>query len=193
MSASDWSITALTAALVIITGYYAWQNRRMVRVMERAQVLAIRPKLALTFRHPGPTYSEIAVVNVGTGPALNVDVVLIFEAAAGTDVQRRWRASAVAPSEEHLFLAPQTPDGKPMYRNDLVGAFSRIRLSGSMEDGLRNRVAVDEVVDDLAEWAKLLEDADQRWVEDPMDRIDATFKKLLAEVAKIGTNIGSKR
>ena len=26
---SDWAIVALTAALVIITGYYAWQNKRM--------------------------------------------------------------------------------------------------------------------------------------------------------------------
>lgn len=32
---TDWPIIGLTAALVLITGYYAWQNKRMVEELRR--------------------------------------------------------------------------------------------------------------------------------------------------------------
>jgi hypothetical protein len=48
MGAMDtaWAIVALTAVLVVVTGYYAWQNRQMVLEMRRARDLAIETRQA---------------------------------------------------------------------------------------------------------------------------------------------------
>lgn len=44
----DTAIVLLTAALVLVTGYYAWQNHQMVQEMRRSRELSVAPKLVLS-------------------------------------------------------------------------------------------------------------------------------------------------
>src|SRR5947209_8071758 len=64
----------LTAALILVTGYYAFQNRRMVGEMRRAREVAVMPKLAIEFAFFGPMNVNVAIKNIGPGVALDVDV-----------------------------------------------------------------------------------------------------------------------
>jgi hypothetical protein len=80
---TDWPTAGLTAALVIITGYYAWQNRRMAEAMHRQNELSTRPVVVASIAEvpsdrawPG---GRLTIRNIGVGPALFVrlnDVVL---------------------------------------------------------------------------------------------------------------------
>lgn len=69
-------LAALTAVLIVITAYYAWQTRRAVVEMQRARQLSVRPKLVIAIEMPDPTIGRIAIKNVGAGAALDVDVTL---------------------------------------------------------------------------------------------------------------------
>lgn len=44
----DGAIAVLTLALVVITGYYAWQNRQMVDEMRLSREASARPHLGLS-------------------------------------------------------------------------------------------------------------------------------------------------
>ena len=96
---TDWPIVSLTGALVLITGYYAWQNKRMVdqnarmvqelrlqreemrqqlNEMRRQTLLQVRPFLALRLTDTG-----FRIDNIGRGVARDVRVrdVRVSEAA----------------------------------------------------------------------------------------------------------------
>lgn len=71
-------ITFLTGALVVITAYYAWQNRRMVQELRRQNQMAVEPRLILRlgsimlggkagYVEPRPI---LEMENIGRGPAL---------------------------------------------------------------------------------------------------------------------------
>ncbi len=75
------AIETLTGALVLITGYYAFQNRQMAVEMRRSREATVRPKLAVDVHLLTPMYAMARVTNVGQGPALDVDVELAFEPA----------------------------------------------------------------------------------------------------------------
>ena len=51
----------LTAALVLVTAYYAWMNRRAVSEMKAARDATLLPKLALEFHRLGPNVVDLAI------------------------------------------------------------------------------------------------------------------------------------
>ncbi len=104
---SEDVLTLLTGALVIITAYYAWQNHRMVKEMREARRLSVLPKLAISIFMHGPTFGMPRLVNVGQGPALDVDINLVFSRRDGSGVEERtWKAGVMPPGETHDFMPP---------------------------------------------------------------------------------------
>ncbi len=161
----DWSTPILTAVLVAITAFYAWQTRKMVGEMWRARLLSVLPKLVIDFRHRGAGFAEIVVRNVGQGPALDADLELTFEPLPGSALQRvsrPWRTSVIAPGEEHRFYPPDNAIGHPMHMDSLVAAFGRITLRGTCDPSLGDRVTVDDEMADLATLWQMATAADHR-------------------------------
>jgi hypothetical protein len=153
----------LTAALVLVTIYYAIQNRRMVVEMRRTRGLAILPKLALDFHRLGPTAVTLAIKNVGPGAALAVDVKVVWEPlATGERTENRWRRNVLAPGEQADFMPPGT--GLNGNIDSLPKKYRRVRLVGTMVDAAGEKHDVSEVFDELPEWRKVLGDAHQRFV-----------------------------
>lgn len=183
----------LTAGLVLVTVYYAIQNRQMVSEMRQARDLTILPKLALDFHRLGPTAMTLAIKNVGPGAALDVDVHVVWEPSA-TDkpAEHRWRRNVLAPAEQADFIPPgQGLDGN---LNALPTTYERVRILGQMKDSAGNQHHVDEVFDNLSEWREVLGEARQRFVAaDPERRnADAIFNKLkgpLNDLTKAGNEI----
>src|SRR5438046_197738 len=92
--------TWLTGALVLVTGYYAWQNHRMVKEMKEARSAEVLPKLVPTLRLLAPANAFLRIVNAGPGPAFGVDVEFGLEPGA---VPRRWQSPVVASGEANDF------------------------------------------------------------------------------------------
>ena len=162
------AVALLTAALVFVTTYYAFQNRQMVVEMRRSRNLSILPKLALEFHRLGPTTVTLAVSNVGPGAALAIDIKMTWEPLdRGKRVERRWRRNVLAPGEQADFMPPGSLNGN---MDSLPSLYKRVRLQGSLVDAAGGRHKVDEVFDELAEWREILSDAHQRYVADDPER-----------------------
>ncbi|MFL5913054.1 MAG: hypothetical protein ACJ768_21110 [Gaiellaceae bacterium] len=171
------SSALLTAALVLVTCYYAWQNRRMVAEMARTRELAVLPKLSIEFLRLGPAAMDVAIKNVGPGPAIAIDVRLAFEArngVPGRSEERRWRQNILAPGEQKDFLPPGDLNAN---LDTLPERFQRIRLIGTMRDATGKTHAIDEVFDDLPEWREVLGGARQRFVGLPERELAQAFEK----------------
>jgi len=146
----------LTVVLILVTAYYAAQNRRMVKEMAATRELSILPKLALEFLRLGPTAMDVLVKNVGPGPALDIDVRLIFEPRGGGNAdreERRWRRNLLAPGEQKDFLPPGDLNDN---LNRLPQEYQHVRLAGTMKDAANKTHAVDEIFADLPEWRDML-------------------------------------
>jgi len=159
---SGASTALLTLALVLVTIFYAVQNRRMVGEMAKTRALAILPKLAVEFLHIGPNVMNVAVKNVGPGPALTVDIELTFDPADATAAPntRRYRQNIILSGEQLVFSPPGDLSGN---LDTLPQTYRSIRLSGSMTDASGKTHRVNETYDNLSEWRSLLHDANRSW------------------------------
>jgi hypothetical protein len=178
------SATLLTLVLVVVTGYYAVQNRRMAIEMRRAREAGIRPKLALDFHRLGPTAMTIAIRSVGAGAAFDVDVRIVYRPVASDaqDVVQKWRQSFLATGESRDFMPPGELNRN---LNSLPVSYRSIMLKGTLRDAHGERHMVDECINDLAHWRQALGEAHERFVDADEDRRLATaFEKQFSSHAK---------
>jgi hypothetical protein len=178
---------AAVLALVVVTGYYAWQTREMAKEMRRARVLSLLPKLVLDVKMVGPTFGLIVVRNVGAGPALNADLTLtLAEGEDGGREERQWLAHVIAPGEEHEFLPPQDVDGM----NELVSRHPTIGLRGTFRDAFDHEQIVAERIDIAEAWESLAA-ARRRFQEDPATRVVRELEKARKAVETIGRELAA--
>ncbi len=71
--ASNIVIAIFTVILVFVTGYYAWQNKKMVEEMKLARKSQFIPSLKIkpTYLSLGSSF-DIEISNIGLGPAKNI-------------------------------------------------------------------------------------------------------------------------
>lgn len=177
--------TVLTGVLVVITGYYAWQNRKMAREMAAARRISVFPKLVLEWTMASPVLGFPTLKNVGPGAALDVDITICFEALdeGGPNELRQWTASVVVPGEERQFLPPSADGGAMMDTEALARSYSRVVLRGHYRNALGESQVADDVLTNIAEWRAISKAAHARWDEpDPTKRL----AKELAE--RLGKN-----
>jgi hypothetical protein len=175
----------LTGVLVLVTAYYAWQNRRMVREMTATRKVAVLPKLALEWTMASPVLGFPTVKNVGPGPALDVDISVHFVPLPGKDDQaevRRWTASVITSGEEKQFLPPGASNGGSMDTEALAKTYSRIILTGSYRDALEESYEALYELTDIAEWRRVTNEAVARW-EEP-DQTKRLAKELTERLGK---------
>lgn len=176
----DGAIAVLTLALVVITGYYAWQNRQMVDEMRLARKAGARPHLALCFEPLGPMNVMVGLVNLGPGAALSIDLTIVFHPREGSDFSgetRRWRGELLAAGAQRDFFVPDST-GKMMSIQRLAEAVDRIEMAGTMLDVLGVEHAIRGEIGALDEWDELLRNAHERYKEPSLD-------KLVKETAKL--------
>jgi hypothetical protein len=152
----------LTAALVLVTAFYALMNRRAVMEMKAARDATILPKLALEFHRLGPNVVDLAIRNVGPGAALKIDVEVEWSPADATSStpKVRWRRNLMSPGEQVELFPPGDLNGN---LDVLPSLYRDIRLRGGMEDAVGKRYVVDEMFGDITEWRSLLGDAHESW------------------------------
>jgi hypothetical protein len=169
----------LTLALVAVTVFYAIQNRMMVLEMQRTRNAALVPKLAIDFHRLAPATMTVAILNVGPGAALDVDVRVVFEPpseeAAASEF--RWRRNVLSAGERAEFMQPGELNNN---LNTLPAAYRAIRLVGTTKDATGTTHPVNESFEGLAEWREVLHGAKQRYTEPDIERrlADALLKKF---------------
>ncbi len=186
--------------LVGVTLYYAQQTRRMVLEMREARRLSVLPKLTLNLHLLGTSFGEIAIRNVGQGPALDADVELTFEPAENSRApveHRRWRTGVIAPGEQHRFFPPrsQRRPGQHMRIDEMVASYSSVRLSGRCRLSLGESVNINEVLDDLAESWELMQSSMHEVQEDPAEKVAQEAEKArmaLEKQAKAATMLAKR-
>lgn len=175
------SAEVLTGVLVLITAYYAWQNRRMAVEMAAARKIVVLPKISLSWKYLGPNVAVPAISNVGPGPALDVAVQMTYvpiEGSAEVPIVRRWTSNLIIPGEASEFLTPDGANGGMMNVGELADRFREIRLSGSCSDALGEGHEVEDVLTDIAEWRAVIGESMPRW-ENP--DAEKRLAKVLAE------------
>lgn len=168
---SDWPIVLLTAALVLVTGYYAWQNRKMAIEMRHARMASVLPKVVPSYEGYGGAVGFPRVVNVGPGAALDVDVTLSFQPGEGE--ARRWRVALLTPGEFREFTLPR----ELMDTNDLTSRYRAMKLIGQCRDALGEAHTIDEEFD-LAEWWQLAVQAHERIERGPKSPVVRELERI---------------
>jgi hypothetical protein len=180
----DGAIALLTLALVVITGYYAWQNRNMVNEMRLAREASSHPHLKLCFEPLGPMNVMLGLVNLGPGAAVGVDVTIEFHPRPGrgfTGELRRWRGELLPSGGQRDFFVPDS-NGSMMSIERLAECVDTISLRGTMSDARGHQHVVDCTIGDLHEWDELLRNARERYKEAPLDKLAKETEKLAKAV-----------
>jgi len=166
----------LTAALVLVTGYYAAMNRRAVQEMRAARNAALLPKLALEFHRLGPMVVDLAIRNVGPGAAIAIDVEIEWLPVIKDDASKiRWRRNLLS-SGEQVELAP--PGDRNGNLDTLPKVYRDIRLRGAMQDAGGKPYVVEEAFGNITEWRDLLGDAHEIWrPPEPERRMSEAFAR----------------
>jgi hypothetical protein len=170
----DVALVLLTAALVATTAVYSYFTRRMADEMGKSREQALRPRLGLYVRAYGPTGGHLTLRSLGPGAALDIGVTLTFDPPGET---REWHAPLLPPGEEAEFMFPTGENGRLRGFKELETLGAKAGVSGSMRDVSGGMHEIEEHVD-VASWAKVLTDANQRYVRSPADIVASEIKKI---------------
>jgi hypothetical protein len=177
MSATE----VLTACLVLITAYYAFQNQRMVREMSKARKVTVLPKLALSWSMVGPVNPVPSITNVGPGPALDIEIDLTYVPIDGSDenpILVRWESSLMVSGEVNEFLTPEGHSGSMMQTQELADRFAKVTMSGRCTDALGTHHEITDILPDIAAWQKMSAASRRRWQSPDAEK---RFAKAFAE------------
>ena len=117
----------------------------------------MRPYLAVDVLVLGGKVGMLLIRNVGRGPALDVNLEIVFEFAGGPD-RRRWSESSIEPGESHQLRLPN-----PFLGNINAAADQDLLavVRGSMRDVDTLVIDVDEQVD-ISAWYRQAVEAEVR-------------------------------
>lgn len=189
----EWALVLLTAVLVAVTGYYAWQNRQMVIEMRRSRRLSVTPKISITMFMLGPTYGVARLVNVGQGPGLDVDITISFHRVDESGVvERKWQSTLMPPGETHDFFEPEE-FGHIQSMEDLAQICSEITIKGTAESSLGDTIVVNDTTGDLKQWFEMSKESLHLWEEDARRKIPGELEKARKELERIRRALETRR
>ena len=171
-----------TVVLVIVTGYYAWQNHQMVGEMRQARIDSVRPHLVASLEFIGTRHFAVRVSNVGQGPALDADLTLTFASLPDGpgDDRRRYRPAVVQQGEHFTFLVPDVEGqrGRMMDATEVSMAFDRIEFRAMVTDGNGERLAQGNTIADLKAVDDETKSAMILAVDPPIEKIARAVEKI---------------
>lgn len=148
------AIASAVAAFVLVgvTRRYADETQKMAEEMRNARAAQVRPKLvvvlkALPRQQDGAILGHPRIVNIGSGPAMDVAVELQTRPA-----WQMWRFTtpAMMPGESRdlFFTVDAMPEGERIYRLETITkrAFSLV-LAGTYSDALGTTHSVAHTLD----------------------------------------------
>lgn len=179
------AVTFATIVLVLITGYYALQNRVMAQEMRAGRLQSVLPVITLDLIPLGALNMMAGVRNVGAGAALDLDLRLIFvpkDSERESEV-RHIRVPYLGPGETFEYLPPEDDRGEWTFEA-LGRTLAAVRLKGSVTDVLDQQHPVLREVAEIDERQRLLRESRRRRNEAPDERAVRELEKIRKGVEK---------
>jgi hypothetical protein len=118
-----WVSVCVTAILVGINAYYAWQVSKTIDEMKKARMAEFMPHVRADLSFFG-IIPVIKITNFGKGPAINVKTKIIFSGGE----TKPWEQTIMSPNESvHLILPGETMD-------EILQRAAQIMVSGEYGD-----------------------------------------------------------
>lgn len=149
-----WTSVLVTVVLVVINACTIWQNRQVVREMEKARKAEFMPHIRAELFFLGPIAVMLRITNFGKGPAVNTKADITF-LPSGT--KRLWEQTIMSPKE---FIRILLPDGNI---NRVLEQSAKIIVDGEYGDifektyKLHDEIDVKEFIDRATELQQILE------------------------------------
>lgn len=144
------AIAIATVVLVGITGFYAWETREMVNEMREARGAQVLPHVVPTLGYFAPLFGFLRIQNVGSGPAVDVNVRVQLD--DGAVFAKPWRAGFLVPGEFHDLLPPDDSSGELLRLDPLTATFQFLRVIGTCRDALGREHTIDAACDSREMW-----------------------------------------
>jgi hypothetical protein len=154
-STADAQLTA-SIVLVVVTAVYAGFTLLAVLEAGRTRRQQVRPVLALDLVTVEQSfYIEVAIVNVGQGAAVDVDLELTFyPSREGREpVRRRFTWPLIRPGQHYQFAPPKIDEGDANHPvlEEWAPVYPRVELTGTVNDQLGKSHDVHVTLPDVAE------------------------------------------
>lgn len=185
MTDATWALVGVTIVLVIVTAWYATENRRMVKRMDQEREELSRPVLTFQIIPWQPQLLKLRIQNVGNGPALQIKGTIESVRRSGS-VNIPWSYPILAASkyEEFGFPTPSGASNEERFRLDEIRSnvieirakFRYSSASGSQYE-LNDSIQIQQLTDD---WSASRMMATQ----DHPERIMPRIAKALEDLAK---------
>lgn len=138
-------LVIVTAVLTVLTGFYAFQTKRTVQVMEKAARMEFLPMIKGHLPMKGPVNLDFRISNVGKGPAS--DVRVNFTVIGRNTVTRTWRQPLLIPNGFQDFFIPISENEEKSDVPYFEDNKTRIEISALYKDILGNEHSSKEEID----------------------------------------------
>ncbi len=185
MNAGDWIQIAVTIMLAGITGWYAWETRRIVRNMEKDREEMHRPVLAFELISWDASLLKLRIQNVGSGVAVDVRGTIESTTKSGS-ASFPWSYPLLCAGqyEEFGFPTPQGASNEDRFRFEKirenvveVQAKFKYRSTRGVDYQLNDSIPVQKVTNDWVTSRMLV-------TQDHPDRIMPRIAKTLEGIEK---------
>jgi hypothetical protein len=183
MNIGDWIQLTITILLVGITGWYAWETRRIVRNMERDREEIHRPLLILQLISWEAHLLKLRIQNVGGGGAIGIEGKLESKNKEGSNVVS-WSYPVLCSNQFEEFGFPVPEGGSKKDQFELESIKDRVveikadfiyKSTYGINYELKDSIPIQKVTQDWIESHML---ATQDHPERIMPRIAKTLEKI---------------
>jgi hypothetical protein len=171
----------VTAVLVGVTGFYAWQTKKTVESLEKSTRYQFYPFLKAYLGMKGPTHLELIIMNVGKGPAKDVEVEFLVEASPNT--RKKWRHQLLMPDDFQKFLVPKNESEVETEIAYFENNQTTLRIKTSYSDLLNNPLSNEQTID-VTSYVKQFKNIFSVFREEPIENIARSIKGIHEETQK---------
>lgn len=156
MNAGDWVQIIVTVILVVITGWYAWETRCIVKNMEKDREEMHRPVLTFQLISWEASLLKLRIQNVGSGVAVDIDGKIESKTKSGL-ASFPWSYPLLCAGQYEEFGFPMTEGGNIEDRFRLqkirenvieVGATFKYKSTSGADYELNDGIQIKKVTDD---------------------------------------------
>jgi len=183
MNVGDWIQVVVTTILVCITGWYAWETRRMVKNMEKDREELHRPVLNFQLIAWEANSLKLRIMNVGSGVATDIDGKIESKNMNGL-ASFPWSYPSLISGQYQEFGFPVINGGSTQDRFNLnkirenvseVEARFKYKSTNGLDYELNEIISIKKVTDDWVASKMLV-------TQDHPDRIMARIAKALEAI-----------
>lgn len=144
----------LVAVLVAATIFYARRTHDMVGEMREGRKNQLLPKLKLGLRHIGPSHTDVKIINVGPGPATDIEFELWF--GQDTENKRQWTVPLMVSGEDILHFFPDLPKGGAATNVQFAELYKTISLKARYSDIFHQKHEIMDTLDFATYWNQVI-------------------------------------